>query len=61
MIPQTLSEFEQLLQGCHHAKNAVVVTATVRNVFELLNALENDAEIVATVRNCRKDLKPERN
>lgn len=61
MIPQNLSEFESLLRGCHHAKSAVVVTATVRNLFELLNSVECNAELVAIVRNCRKDLKPERN
>lgn len=61
MIPQAINEFEVLLQGCHHAKSSVVVTAVVRNLFELLNAVADDAEIVRIVRNCKPENKAGRN
>ena len=60
MIPKTLTEFELLLQGLHAAKHGVAVSAAIRNVFELLNALE-DEELIKTVRSCRPECSGELN
>lgn len=62
LTPSSLTEWQEYLTpfSASSMSNQSAIHGAVLNVFELLNSLP-DAEIVANVRACRKDLKPEAN
>lgn len=60
MIPKTIAGFEELLFESLNsgATPRLIVRMTVENTFNLLNAIEDDKELVTLIRSTKNLVKP---